>query len=70
VREVAGDAALFADPRDPAAFSRAIERVLDDPDARARLRAAGLRRAAEFSWEACARATAGVLAEAAEAANR
>jgi glycosyltransferase involved in cell wall biosynthesis len=70
LREVAGDAALFADPGDPAAFSRAIERVLDDPAARARLRAAGLRRAAEFSWEACARATAGVLAEAAAEANR
>jgi glycosyltransferase involved in cell wall biosynthesis len=70
LREVAGDAALFADPRDPAVFSRAIERVLDDPAARARLRAAGLLRAAEFSWEACARATAGVLAEAAAEASR
>jgi glycosyltransferase involved in cell wall biosynthesis len=70
LREVAGDAALFADPGDPAAFSRAIERVLDDPAVRARLRAAGLLRATEFSWEACARATAGVLAEAAAGANR
>ena len=70
LREVAGDAALFADPGDPAAFSRAIERVLDDPGTRESLHAAGLLRAAGFSWEACARATAGVLAEAAAEAGR
>ncbi len=70
LREVAGNAALFADPGDPAAFSRAIERVLDEPRERERLRAAGLLRAAEFSWEACARATAGVLAEAAAERRR
>jgi glycosyltransferase involved in cell wall biosynthesis len=67
LREVAGDAALFADPGDAAGFARAIARVLDDPAERARLRAAGLAQAAKFSWEACARATAAVLAEAAGA---
>ena len=42
LREVAGDAALFADPKDAAGFARAIERVCDDPATRARLRAAGV----------------------------
>jgi alpha-1,3-rhamnosyl/mannosyltransferase len=67
LREVAGDAALFADPGDPAAFARAIERVSEDAATRARLRAAGLAQAAMFSWEACARGTVAVLAEAASA---
>jgi glycosyltransferase involved in cell wall biosynthesis len=65
LREVAGDAALFAGPRDAAGLARAIARVLDDPAESARLRAAGLAQAARFSWEACARGTAAVLAEAA-----
>ena len=65
LREVAGGAALFADPGDPAAFAGAIEQVLDDPATRARLRAAGIAQAAKFSWETCARGTAAVLREAA-----
>jgi glycosyltransferase involved in cell wall biosynthesis len=67
LREVAGDAALFADPDDPAAFARVLERIFVDPAARARLTAAGLARAAKFSWQACARGTLAVLAEAAGA---
>jgi glycosyltransferase involved in cell wall biosynthesis len=63
--EVAGDAALFADPRDAAGFARHIERLLDDPALAARLSAAGVARAATFSWEAAAERTAGVLEEAA-----
>jgi len=62
--EIAGEAALFADPGDSAAFARAIERVADDAATRARLSAAGLAQAAKFSWEACARGTVAVLAEA------
>ena len=65
LREVAGEAALFADPGDAAAFAWAIEHVSEDAAIRARLSAAGLARAAKFSWEACARGTATVLAEAA-----
>ncbi|MDW5593644.1 glycosyltransferase family 1 protein [Conexibacter stalactiti] len=55
--EVAGDAALLFDPADPAAIRRAIERLLDDEPLRARLRDAGLARAAAFSWERTARET-------------
>ena len=60
--EVAGDAALLFDPSDPAAIRAAIERLLGDAALRERLRSAGLARAAEFSWERCARETAAVYA--------
>jgi glycosyltransferase involved in cell wall biosynthesis len=56
--EVAGGAALLFDPSDPAAIRAAIEQLLGDAALRARLRAAGLERAAQFSWERCARETA------------
>ena len=62
--EVAGDAALLFDPADPAAIRAAIERMLDDDALRERLRSAGLARAAQFSWERCARETAAVYARA------
>lgn len=62
--EVAGDAALLFDPADPAAIRAAIERLLDDDALRERLRSAGLARAAQFSWERCARETAAVYARA------
>jgi glycosyltransferase involved in cell wall biosynthesis len=55
--EVAGDAALLFDPDDPRAIAAAIERLLGDPDERARLATAGRARAAEFTWERTARAT-------------
>jgi len=58
--EVADDAALLFDPADPAAIRNAIERLLGDAALRERLRAAGLLRAAQFSWERCARETAAV----------
>jgi glycosyltransferase involved in cell wall biosynthesis len=56
--EVAGDAALLFDPADPAAIRAALERLLGDAALRERLRAAGLARAAAFSWERTAVATA------------
>jgi glycosyltransferase involved in cell wall biosynthesis len=59
--EVAGDAALLVDPRDPAAIREALERVLGDPEERARLRLAGPARAARFSWAATAEQTLQVL---------
>ena len=58
--EVAGDAALLFDPSDPAAIRAAIERLLGDAALREQLRAAGLARAATFSWERTAAATAAV----------
>ena len=57
--EVAGDAALLFDPEDVGEITSAIERLLAGGEAVESLRAAGLARAAEFTWEACARATLG-----------
>ena len=62
--EVAGDAALMFDPEDERAIAGAIERVLSDPALAGRLRAAGLQRAALFTWDATAAATAEVYREA------
>jgi len=62
--EVAGDAALLFDPADPAAIRTAIERLLGDAALRERLRAAGLERAEQFSWERTARETAAIYARA------
>jgi glycosyltransferase involved in cell wall biosynthesis len=49
--EVVGVAALMIDPYEPAAIADAIRRVLAEPDLRATLRARGLARARQFSWE-------------------
>jgi glycosyltransferase involved in cell wall biosynthesis len=54
--EVAGDAALMFDPHDEKAIALAIERLLS-PEEGARLKARGLERAREFTWERTARAT-------------
>ncbi len=48
--EVAGEAALYFAPDDPAAAAGHLDRLLADPAHRAALVAAGRRRAAEFSW--------------------
>jgi glycosyltransferase involved in cell wall biosynthesis len=53
--EVAGDAALLADPHDPSAIADAIYQVLTDPALRSELRRRGLARARQFSWETSAR---------------
>ena len=56
LREVAGDAAEWFDPEDPAAAAAAIERALGD----GRGPEAGRARAAEFTWERTAAATRAV----------
>jgi glycosyltransferase involved in cell wall biosynthesis len=55
--EVAGDAALLFDPESEQAIAAAIERLLEDPPEAERLREAGLRQAARFSWAAAAALT-------------
>lgn len=55
--EVAGDAALLFDPLQPDALAEALTRVLGDCTLRDELRARGLERAAQFSWERTARET-------------
>jgi glycosyltransferase involved in cell wall biosynthesis len=49
--EVVGDAAVLVDPRDPRAIADGVRRVLTEPGLRETLRAKGLNRAAEFSWD-------------------
>lgn len=48
--EVVGDAGLLADASDPAAFARALGRILSDPPFAASLKAKALDQAARFSW--------------------
>ena len=61
--ETCGDAALCADPADPAAFSEALLAATRDETLRARLVAAGLERAATFSWDRTARLTDAAIGE-------
>ncbi|MDX2171408.1 MAG: glycosyltransferase family 1 protein [Deltaproteobacteria bacterium] len=58
--EVAGDAALFADPHDPAELAAQLLAVLRDAPLRARLRAAGQQRSAELTWQRTAERTRAV----------
>jgi glycosyltransferase involved in cell wall biosynthesis len=67
IPEVAGDAALLADPTAPADLAAAVERLLLDEDLRAGLVARGRQRAARFTWELTAAATAAHLRAAAGA---
>jgi glycosyltransferase involved in cell wall biosynthesis len=57
LREVGGEAALYASPHDPEEMAGQIERALEDADTREALRAAGLARAQTFSWERAGRET-------------
>jgi glycosyltransferase involved in cell wall biosynthesis len=57
VAEVADEAALLFDPGSPRSIAEAIERLLTDREYAERLKPAGRRRAAEFTWERTARAT-------------
>ena len=67
--EVGGDAPLWIDvPEDVGAWSDALRAVASDTALRARLRAAGLERAAGFSWDVCAERTLDVLRAAAQPA--
>ncbi len=63
--EVGGDAALYAEPRDPGQLAAQIERILDDAALAQRLRRAGPARAAGFTWDAAGSKTAAILADAA-----
>ncbi len=55
--EVAGEAGMLLDPNDVAGWAGALERVLLDEEKAERMRHAGLRQAARFSWQRAARET-------------
>jgi glycosyltransferase involved in cell wall biosynthesis len=55
--EVTGPAALHVDGRSAEALAAAMQRVMTDHQLRADMRAAGIERAATFTWSRCAAAT-------------
>lgn len=61
--EVGGDAALYADPHDPAQIAAQVRRVVEDTELRTRLIRDGLARAREFSWRRAGEATLKVYDE-------
>lgn len=61
--ETAGDAAVLVDPHDPEAFSSALIAAACEEETRARLIAAGRRRAAAFPWSRTAALTDEALGE-------
>ncbi len=62
--EVIGDAGIMVDPTDTGAIAEAIDRVLGSATLATEMREKGLKRAALFSWAACAEATLKVYREA------
>ena len=66
IPEVAGGAALLADPYDADAVARHIERALSDPGEARQLRELGFARAAQFSWHNAAQRTLDVYRQAFE----
>ncbi len=63
--EVLGDAAVMVDPASIDSIAEGISRILEDDAHRARLRARGLDRARQYSWESTAEQIRRVLREAA-----
>ena len=61
--ETCGEAALLVDPDDREAVARALETAVGDEPTRERLRAHGLQRAAEFSWDRAAEQLHALLCE-------
>lgn len=67
LKEVAGSAAIFVDPKSPPEeWSRAMVRVADSAELRHSLSIAGRERAGRFSWKACAQQTSEALRNVAE----
>ena len=64
--ELAGDAAVLADPGDVDGFESALAGLLASEPRREELRAAGLARVGEFSWDRCAALTAAAYRRALE----
>jgi len=58
--EIGGEAARYFDPTNVEEMTAVLAQVLGDADLRAEMRAAGLERAARFSWERTARETMAV----------
>ena len=68
--EITGDAALHVDPRSAPALSAAMQTLLGSSDLQRTLRERGIRRAAKFRWETCARQSWEFFARAAQRYNQ
>ena len=66
--EVVGDAGVLVDALEPDAIQRVIESVLAAPERRVAMRAKGIERARQFTWDAVAAKVRAVLQEAGERA--
>ena len=66
IPEVSGRVLEYFDPHSIEEMAETIQRAMEDSEVRARLRDKGLARAAEFSWERCARETLRIFVEAHE----
>ncbi len=65
--ELLGDAGVYFDPENPDDIVRALRKMIDSPNLRARLAKASFVRAKAFTWQRCADLTFGFLAEVARA---
>jgi len=65
--EVAAGSALLVDPFEIEAIENGLERILGDVELRSKLRAQGLARAAQFSWDTTAQKTWNLLQHVGEA---
>ena len=61
LKELAGDAAFFVDPRQTDEIAEAIDRVISDRELWRTLSVKGLERSQLFRWEKCARETLAIL---------
>jgi glycosyltransferase involved in cell wall biosynthesis len=61
--EVCGEATLYCDPNNPADIAMKIDQLMKDVKLRESLSVKGLERAAQFSWDKCARQTWDVVKE-------
>jgi glycosyltransferase involved in cell wall biosynthesis len=61
--EIAGQAALFFNPKNIISIAEAMEKIVKDEELRKNLTELGISRSKEFSWEKCAHDTFDVLKE-------
>ena len=61
LREMAGEAAIYFDPRNVAEMAEAMERLVWDENLRGELSRKAIEQAAKFTWEKTARQTLAVF---------
>jgi glycosyltransferase involved in cell wall biosynthesis len=62
IPEVAGDAALYIDPRDAQSISNAMLKVVQSSDERRQMISKGKLRVKQFTWDICAQQTYAIYA--------